>query len=117
MVNHIKRERRRELIEHLGPGCMVCKYSRCLRNLTFHHMVEETKEFGLCEREFSMKWDVLLHEAKKCVVLCHNCHGEVHEGLIQVNDEHMRVLDLLKSFSPSPDRSHREKYKANFTPT
>lgn len=31
-------------------------------------------------------------EIKKCVVLCHNCHGELHEGLI----EEERVLEINK---------------------
>lgn len=32
-------------------------------------------------KHFQHSLPVLLPELKKCVVTCHNCHGEVHAGL------------------------------------
>jgi hypothetical protein len=29
-----------------------------------------------------LKWDRVFAEMQKCVLVCGNCHGEIHEGLI-----------------------------------
>jgi len=79
----IKRSRKTEMVQALGGACMQCGYSRCMRNITFHHVKD--KEFVLAERSFQYSWKKLIPEISKCVLLCHNCHGEVHAGLIDVS--------------------------------
>ncbi len=107
VVNLIKKFRRKEVICHLGGSCMGCGYSLCIRNLVFHHVVEETKSFNLQERVFSKSWASLTLEVRKCVLLCHNCHGEVHEGLRSVEGMLERVQTLMNSFIPSPRSSYK----------
>jgi hypothetical protein len=29
-----------------------------------------------------LKWERVFTEMQKCVVSCHNCHGEIHQDLI-----------------------------------
>lgn len=62
--------------------CWRCGYDRCKRNIHFHHVDPETKLFELSTRELMLKWTRVWAELQKCVALCANCHGEVHEGLI-----------------------------------
>lgn len=77
----IKREQNKTKILNLvNTQCQFCGYNSCFRNLSFHHLSD--KDFKLSSREFQFSMKKLIPELKKCVVACHNCHGEIHEGLI-----------------------------------
>jgi len=66
-----------KLLNTLGGQCNICGYKKNYSALCFHHLHD--KEFTLDLRHCSnTKFDKLLQEAKKCVVLCHNCHMETH---------------------------------------
>ena len=69
----------------VGTACWTCGYSKTRHNLCFHHVNPKTKLFGLTTRETMLKWERVLSEMKKCVLVCHNCHGEIHCGLISEN--------------------------------
>src|SRR5690554_4853918 len=73
------RERKLQLIKLKGMKCMLCGYGRNYAALEFHHPVHGKKEFQLDLRSLSnRKWEVILEEAKKCQLLCSNCHAEIH---------------------------------------
>ena len=73
-------KRKRELVLAKGGECEKCGYDRNLSSLIFHHINPKTKKRSLTLRECSNnKLEVLLEEAKKCKLLCHNCHGEEHQ--------------------------------------
>lgn len=57
---------------------MLCDYSRCLSALEFHHLDPTKKDF-IISRCFSLKKAKL--ELDKCILLCSNCHREVHAGV------------------------------------
>lgn len=69
------------LVEEAGDCCAVCGYDRCIVNLVFHHVEPAEKSF-----EMSMGTTKAIatfrEEMKKCVLVCHNCHGEIESGLI-----------------------------------
>jgi hypothetical protein len=73
---------KRILVEEAGGCCAVCGYDRCIINLHFHHVDPATKSFALSV--VSGKGLAKLRaEAKKCVLVCANCHGEIESGLIE----------------------------------
>jgi hypothetical protein len=78
-------ERRRRVKEILvaesGGRCSVCGYDRYVGALAFHHLDPSRKEFGLSLRGLTRGIAQLRSEARKCVLLCHNCHAEVEAGL------------------------------------
>lgn len=77
----IPRETRKlRLVDLIGGKCQICGYHRTIRNLGFHHLRD--KKFPLSSRGFQYSWDDIVLEAKKCAMVCHNCHGEIHDGLI-----------------------------------
>lgn len=45
--------------------------------LQFHHKDPETKEFEIGPN-LQISMDRLIAEARKCVLLCHECHVEYH---------------------------------------
>lgn len=79
----IRRRRRVKeiLVGEFGGCCQVCGYSRCLAALEFHHVDPSTKAFGLA-RHGAHGIDRLRSEARKCVLLCSNCHAEIESGAI-----------------------------------
>jgi transposase len=81
-------ERRRTikatLVADAGGACALCGYDRCVRALGFHHLDSATKEFGLAFGGMSRSLARARAEARKCVLLCSNCHMEVEAGLTSV---------------------------------
>ncbi|MDQ3631890.1 MAG: hypothetical protein M3417_11615 [Actinomycetota bacterium] len=69
------------LVTEAGGACALCGYDRCRRALSFHHVDPEQKSFGLALGGVSRSLDKAREEAKKCVLLCANCHMEVENGL------------------------------------
>lgn len=74
--------RKRRLVELLGGRCCICGYNReCPAAYAFHHADPAIKGFTISGRGLIRRWQDLVEEAKKCVLLCMNCHAEVHWGL------------------------------------
>ena len=74
-----RRERKEKLVKMLGGKCIACGYKKSMAALSFHHRDPKTKLFNLASNGFLTRWDRLLEEAKKCELLCMNCHCERHE--------------------------------------
>lgn len=70
------------LLEHFGGCCEICGYNKCNSALSFHHLDPTKKDFGLSEKGNTYSYKKMLEEASKCILVCHNCHSEIHEGLI-----------------------------------
>ena len=76
-----RRRRVKELlVADAGGGCVLCGYDRCVRALSFH-VDPVTKQFGVAFRGVSRSIARARAEARKCVLLCANCHMEVEAGL------------------------------------
>jgi hypothetical protein len=75
-------DRKIEVIKLLGSKCCICGYDKCRQALEIHHVNPKDKKMGLSLREMSFKWEDILNELKKCVLLCCLCHREYHSGLI-----------------------------------
>jgi hypothetical protein len=71
---------RATLLDEAGGRCAACGYDRCTANLHFHHVDPATKAFAVNMR-YGRSLEAYREEAKKCVLLCANCHGEVEFGL------------------------------------
>lgn len=72
---------RRTLIAEAGGACALCGYNRCLVSLHFHHVDPAMKSFPMTAA-VSKSLSSMRAEAKKCVLLCANCHGEVEAGVV-----------------------------------
>ena len=78
-------ERRRRvkqiLVEEAGGCCAECGYDRCCAALQFHHVDPSRKSFALSREGVTRSLDRAREEARKCVLLCANCHAEVEGGV------------------------------------
>jgi hypothetical protein len=86
-------KRKLALVELMGGKCVKCGYNKNLSALHFHHVDSYKKDFKLGMRVLSNRnWEAIKSEAKKCTLLCANCHSEEHNPeLSKVN-----VLKILK---------------------
>lgn len=76
-------DRKKQCIEYKGGKCYVCGYNRYAGSMDFHHVDPSKKEFNIS----NLKTYALVNikkELDKCILLCRNCHGEVHAGLIDL---------------------------------
>jgi hypothetical protein len=88
--SHAVAKRRRRVkaivVQEAGGRCILCGYDHCFAALEFHHRDPKAKSFGLAERGITIGIDRLRKEARKCVLLCANCHAEVEAGVASLSD-------------------------------
>jgi hypothetical protein len=70
------------LVSEAGGRCAVCGYERCALNLHFHHVDPSSKSFDM-NMGVGKALAAFRAEAKKCVLVCANCHGEIEAGLME----------------------------------
>lgn len=73
--------------EYKGNKCVICGYNRCSSALDFHHKDPKKKDFSLSVRGLTRSWDKIKNEINKCVLVCANCHREIHAGITQLPKE------------------------------
>lgn len=78
------RTRRRKLkvrmVERKGGSCQKCGYNRSFRALHFHHLESAEKDANISTL-YHKSWDFIIKELNKCILVCSNCHTEIHEKL------------------------------------
>jgi hypothetical protein len=73
---------KQRLIDYKGGKCQICGYNRCINALEFHHINPKEKDFTISGGTKS--FNTLKLEVDKCILVCSNCHREIHAGLIQI---------------------------------
>jgi transposase len=79
-----RRKVKRILVEEAGGSCALCGYAREIAALQFHHVDPSTKGFALSREGVTRSLAKARAEARKCVLLCANCHAEVEAGSAQL---------------------------------
>ncbi len=69
-----------------GGKCIFCGYNRCMAALDFHHLDPTQKEFGISMDGITRSWIRVQLELDKCVLVCSNCHREIHAGILQPSE-------------------------------
>lgn len=81
---HVKRRRtklKEMAVEHKGGKCECCGYDRTLHALQFHHLDPNEKDFGVSAKGYTRSWEKVKAEIEKCILVCANCHAEIHAGI------------------------------------
>jgi hypothetical protein len=65
----------------MGGRRQRCGYDRCLEALECHHLESSEKDFGISSKGYTRSWKQIIEELKKFVLLCANCHREIHAGM------------------------------------
>jgi hypothetical protein len=102
--NSLQQAVKQKNIKYKGGSCQMtgdefpggkCEYNKCNGALAFHHLIQEDKSFAISNARH-LPWKILEPELDKCILLCSNCHSEVHAGL------HSEVMEaFIKEYKES----------------
>jgi hypothetical protein len=81
-----------KLVEGFGSKCACCGIEDDAIIYDFHHL--EGKDFGIASK--ITKWEKLVAEAKKCVLLCSHCHRKVHFRNLEITNPVPFNEDLIQ---------------------
>lgn len=68
------------LVEEAGGCCARCGFAESLAALQFHHLDPSEKEFHIAHQGVTRSIARARDEARKCILLCANCHAAVECG-------------------------------------
>jgi hypothetical protein len=75
----------------MGGKCQCCGYDKCHRSLAFHHLCPSEKDMKFSALRASKKsWPKIVEELRKCILVCHNCHAEIHDGIREIPTEYTK---------------------------
>ena len=75
-----RRQKVKEMaVEYKGGSCQRCGYDKYVGALEFHHMDPNEKDFLISRKGYCTSWGKIKKELDKCILVCANCHREVHE--------------------------------------
>jgi len=85
-VQETRRKQRVKSLAYKGGKCLLCGYEKYHGALEFHHLNPTQKDPNFMSGTGASyrRWEGLRGELDKCVLLCANCHREVHGGLIDI---------------------------------
>lgn len=105
-VKNSRIRQKERAVKTMGGKCSICGYDKCLSALEFHHLNPEEKEFTISQNT-NLAWEQINEEIKKCVLVCSNCHKEIHAGLVEaptessfnqeISDEISREINYIKN--------------------
>lgn len=97
MSNRHRYTLKRKMIEYKGGRCQLCGYDKCTQSLDFHHVDSTDKEMHFGGKH-GVSWNRIRTKLDKCVLVCRNCHGEIHEAeekRLWTEDTQFDVLERL----------------------
>lgn len=77
-VRAYKNQLKDDLIHQAGGCCSKCGYKKCKAALEFHHVGK--KRFRVAQAPNRRE---AFNEIKKCILVCANCHREIHAGKLK----------------------------------
>ena len=84
-AKRVKREAFKEqVLSFFGRKCQICGYDKHPNVLEVHHVDKSKKTISIGEYGRYKPWKEVEEELQECVLLCANCHREVHAGLVEI---------------------------------
>jgi hypothetical protein len=76
----IERQRafKRRCVVFRGGKCEICGYDKCDGALEFHHIDPLEKDFQISKVRLKRFTESVEMELNKCIMVCSNCHKEIH---------------------------------------
>ena len=97
-----RRKVKLQCIEFKGGKCEKCGYDSCPASMVFHHIDPNKKDFGISSNGVSRSFEKCKIEIEKCMLLCANCHAELH------HEENERAREIKRQ------EIEEEKRKGNY---
>lgn len=74
-----RQDKKIKLVEYKGGECEKCGYKKSISALSFHHKDPNEKDFSISSKSYS--FERLKQEVDKCMLVCQNCHIEIHDEI------------------------------------
>lgn len=97
-------ERKIKAINLLGGACSLCGFDGCIASFDFHHKNPKDKIKKGLHGLRRGNWEKFLKELEKCILLCANCHRELHW-----NEKHKEDIEWIKTLRDT----YRKSTQAN----
>lgn len=103
-VKSWRKATKQRMIDAMGGKCQCCGYNRCAESLDFHHIDPAQKEISLGSIRANPKaWGHIVNELRKCILICRNCHGEIHYMGRQLPESYTRFDERYADFVNNQD--------------
>lgn len=124
-VKKWRKATKQRMVDAMGGKCQCCGYNRCIESLDFHHLDPSKKDLGFgALRASPRSWLIIVQELRKCVLVCRNCHGEIHFGNLQVpvnyarfDESYVNYKRLIVPNANTPDYGKRIDWSQIDLPT
>lgn len=70
-------------LKYKGDKCQIRGYNKCIQALEFYHLDSTKKDFS--PSGITKSWGTIKKELDKCILLCANCHREIHANILQLS--------------------------------
>jgi len=104
---------KKHLIQYKGDKCEKCGYNKpYLSSYDFHHLDPADKDFNISRMSNSRDLAALEREVEKCILVCRNCHAELHEDEYRHEiDESLKEYNrwLIKKIQQAKKREQEQK--------
>ena len=85
-----------QIVDYMGGCCIVCGYNKSNYAMECHHTDPTQKEHTISQLKYK-KWETILKEIEKCVLVCSNCHRDIHTNKTPKNKyRHINKMFLFK---------------------
>lgn len=105
----------------MGGKCQCCNYNACSSALAFHHIDPSQKDLGFgTVRATPKKWESVVNELRKCILVCHNCHSEIHAGMRELPENYVKFdetyasLDKIIEYDNCPQCGSKKQINKKF---
>ena len=102
-VKNWRHKMREYAIKAFNGECGICGYNKCPHSLEFHHINPSNKDFTIGSSNIA-NWSKIVIELRKCVMVCSNCHRELHYGFSSIESVKYRFNETYTNWI------EREKY-------
>ena len=90
-----KKRKKQFAVEQFGGKCTICEYDKCIGALEFHHTDKSKKKESPSNIIMRWSWKRMAKELEQCVLVCANCHREIHAGLISLPENYAIFDDMF----------------------
>lgn len=89
--------------------CSKCGYNKCFAALEFHHINPEEKDIKISSFNTITLTVKMKKELDKCIVVCSNCHRELHfeDNIKYEYNPHNKILYCVDCHNPIDNRQNK----------
>jgi len=82
-----RRDKIKEMaVQYKGGKCCICGYNKYIGALDFHHLDSTQKDFEIGSKGYTRAWSKVKEELDKCILVCANCHREIHADVLDIKE-------------------------------